>query len=126
MNQQDTAQQASQKPSRHIGDSILPPNDARILQPQKGIYGTLQVRVLPELDTHGLFLYDGPHYNSEQLLAMHPNGYSCNALAERILAAWSGDRSVSYAMEQFDYILACGGMGRSRASIEYVASGMPE
>jgi hypothetical protein len=125
MTQQETAQQAIHKPSRHIGGSILPSSDARILQPQKGAYGTLQVRAMPELDTHGLFLSDGQHYNAEQLLAMHPNGYSCHALANRILAAWSGDRNVSYAMEQFDYILTCGGMGRSRASIEYIASGMP-
>lgn len=119
MTQQDTTQQPS-KPTHRIGGSLLPSSEPRILQPQQGIHGTLQVRPLPELDTYGLFL------NDNQLLAMHPNGYSCSGLAERILAAWRGERTVKYAMEQFDYILACGGLGMQRASIEYIASGMPK
>jgi hypothetical protein len=28
-------------------------------------------------------------------------------------------------MEQFDYILACGGLGRHRHSVEYIVRGMP-
>lgn len=109
----------SNKPERRIGGSILPSSEPRILQPMQGAHGTLQVRPLPELDTHGLFM-------GEQLLASHSNGFSCHNLAERILAAWEGKRDVEYALEQFDYILRCGGMGKSRESIEYIARGMPE
>lgn len=120
MTTQDTPSQPRSKATHHIGGSLLPSSEPRILQPQKGAHGTLQVRSLPELDTYGLFL------GESQLLATHSNGYSCNVLAERILAAWHGERDVTYAMEQFDYILACGGLGRQRASIEYIARGMPD
>lgn len=120
MTHQNTAPTAATKPTHQIGGSFLPSSEPRILLPQPGAHGTLQVRPLPELDTYGLFL------DENQLLAMHPNGYSCNVLAERIQAAWRGERDVAYAMEQFDYILACGGMGRKRESIEYIARGMPD
>lgn len=119
MTQQATTAQSATKPTRHIGGSLLSSSEPRILQPQTGAHGTLQVKALPELDTHGLFFNDS-------LLAMHPNGYSCHVLAQRILGAWSDQLSVARAMEQFDYILACGGLGRQRASIEYIASGMPQ
>ena len=120
MTTQATASKTASTPTHRIGGSLLPSSEPRILQPQKGEHGTLQVRPLPELDTYGLFL------GESNLLAMHPNGYSCHGLAERILAAWRGERTVAYAMEQFDSILKCGGMGRMRDSIEYIASGMPE
>ena len=102
-----------------IGGSLLPSSEPLILQRMEGPHGALQVRPLPELDTYGLFFGDG------LLLATHPNGYSCHALAERILAAWSGVRDVAYVLAQFDYILACGGLGRQRDSIEHIARGLP-
>jgi hypothetical protein len=80
---------------------------------------------MPELDTHGLFLFDSIFFNEgNQVLAIHPNGYSCHSLAERILSAWSSAGSVSIVMEQFDYILRCGGLGRERSSIECIARGV--
>lgn len=109
------AHPAPAKPARHIGGSILPSNDPRILRPMPGSRGTFQVRPLPELDTHGLFL-------GERLLASHPNGYSCHSLAERILAVWAGTKPAEHALEQFDYILKCGGLGRQREAIESLAS----
>lgn len=112
-------QSTATKPTHRIGGSFLPSSEPRILQPMQGQHGTVQVRPLPELDTYGLF------FNDSLLLAMHPNGYSCHSLAERILAAWNGTRDVTYALEQFDYILACGGLGRQRGSIEHIARGLP-
>jgi hypothetical protein len=109
---------AARPPSR-IGGSILPSSDPQILQVFQGKHGSFQVRPLPELDTYGLFL------DEKQLLAMHPNGYSCHELAKRILAVWDGKSDVKRAMEQFDYILACGGLGKSRGSIEFIIKGMP-
>lgn len=126
MNQHTSAQPAR---SRNIGGSILPSSEPRILQVHAGEFGAFQVRAMPELDTHGLFLLD-PNLQffqgNEQLLAMHPNGYSCHSLAERILAAWRKERTVAYVLEQFDYILRCGGLGKSRDTIEYIARGMPQ
>ncbi len=119
MTQQDNSRPPVPNSSRNIGGSILPSSEPRILQLQTGAHGTFQVRLLPELDTHGLF------FGESLLLAQHANGYSCNALAERILSAWRGERDVAYAMEQFDYILACGGKGLPRAAIENIARGMP-
>lgn len=109
----------STQPARRIGGSILPSSEPRILQPMQGVHGTLQVRPMPELDTHGLYL-------DNLLLATHSNGFSCHALAERILAAWEGKREPAYALEQFDYILRCGGLGKDRETIEHIARGMPE
>lgn len=83
--------------SRNIGGSILPSNCAMILQPVETPVGTLQVRVMEAQDTHGLFrVSDGA------LLAQHPNGYSCHALAKRLATGGK-------AAEQADYIVACGG-----------------
>ena len=111
---------AESKPTSRIGGSLLPSSEPRILQPMQGPHGTFQVRPLPELDTYGLF------FNERQLLAMHPNGYSCHNLAERILAVWAGSRKEEYALAQFDYILTCGGLGANRGSIEFIARGLPK
>jgi hypothetical protein len=95
--------------ARNIGGSLLPSNEARILQPVETPFGTLQVRVIAELDTHGLF---HKHARGESLLATHPNGYSCYALLER-MAAHETDRAV----EQTKYILNCGGTARHMTHI---------
>lgn len=56
------------------------------------------MRVIEEEDTHGLFAV-----STGDLLAKHPNGFSCHCLAERLM---SGNRPA----EQADYIVACGGL----------------
>jgi hypothetical protein len=95
---------------RNIGGSLLPSNEPRILRAVETPFGVLQVRALPELDTHALFhryqettAYPG----GETMLAMHPNGYSCYALLERMVA-----KDVTGVVEQAKYILACGGLTR--------------
>lgn len=90
--------------TRNIGGSLLPSNEARILQPVETSFGTLQVRVIAELDTHGLF---HKHDKGESLLATHPNGYSCFALLERMAID-----NVEGVIDQVKYILACGGTAR--------------
>lgn len=94
--------------TRHIGGSLLPSSEPRILEPiDAGRHGTLQVRALKRKDTHGLFRTggEGPLApEGSELLAEHPNGYSCHELATRIA---SGDKV--RAMEQALYIIACGG-----------------
>lgn len=90
--------------SRHVSGSLLPSNDSRILRPVETPFGTLQVRVIAELDTHGLF---HKHDRGETLLATHGNGYSCHVLLEQMLA-----RNVSAVTAQVQYILHCGGTAR--------------
>ena len=89
---------------RHVGGSILPSNEPRILQPVETPFGILQVRVIAELDTHGLF---HRHAAGKSLLATHPNGYSCRELLDRMVA-----RQVDRVRQQVQYILDCGGTAR--------------
>lgn len=89
---------------QNVGGSLLPSSEARILQPVETPFGTLQVRVIAELDTHGLF---HKHAAGETLLATHPNGYSCHALLERMAL-----KDISRTREQVKYILDCGGTAR--------------
>lgn len=90
--------------TRHVGGSLLPSNCPRILQPVETPFGTLQVRVIAELDTHGLF---HKHDRGESLLAEHPNGYSCHCLLERMQK-----RDHDAVRKQVEYILDCGGTAR--------------
>lgn len=91
---------------RHIGGSILASNNSEVLKPKKGIYGTFETRVMASEDTHALF-FEGIR------IASHPNGFSCDVLAKRLMTAWETgtleDRK--HAVAQFDYILDCGGKG---------------
>jgi len=111
--------------TRHIGGSILPSGSPEIYRPKVGKYGTFETRPLADLDTHGLFYtrLEGPHAGVAILIASHPNGYSCNVLAERLLSAWDGKLSKSRALEQFDYILSCGGIGKARDTIDAIGDG---
>lgn len=88
----------------HVSGSLLPSNEPRILKPVETPFGTLQVRVIAELDTHGLF---HKHSRGESLLATHGNGYSCHVLLEEMVAG-NADR----VRRQAQYILDCGGTTR--------------
>lgn len=105
--------------SGNIGGSILPSASLGTYEIKQGAHGSFQTRPLPELDTHGLFHDDGRGYGF-QLIASHPNGYSCDELAARIIATWRDHNAVTAAraISQFDYILDCGGMGVKRVRIE--------
>lgn len=94
--------------------SILPNSAPHILQPINGKHGVLRVRTVA--DGHGLYFGDS-------LIALHNNGFSCRALAERIDAAWEGKGTANRALEQFDYILACGGLDSARDTIARIVRG---
>ena len=94
---------------RNIGGSILPSSAPHILQPMRLGALVIQVRAIPEADTHGLFI-ETPHGPS--LLATHPNGYSCHNLGERMT---KGDKT--RVREQAEYILRCGGTVRDMDAI---------
>ncbi|MBP5855669.1 hypothetical protein KAJ83_01510 [Marivibrio halodurans] len=74
--------------------SVLPNSSAEILRPMDD---GLRVHWHSEMDLHVL-------YRNGQRIAGHHNGFSCHELAKRILAA-----NPRRAIEQFDYIRACGG-----------------
>lgn len=108
----------------NIGNSILPSASTETYHEKSGIHGTFQTRVIPSLDCHGVFYAraHGEYAGHYVLIATHANGYSCDALAKRMLAAWiSGD--VVPVTEQAKYILDCGGMTVSLARIEDIARG---
>lgn len=112
--------------TRNIGGSILPSAGWDTYHTRTGANGMFQTRPLEELDTHGLYYRHGARDadNDEGyvLIIAHPNGYSCDELAKRIVKAWnSGDRD--RAMAQFDYILTCGGKGLERDIIEGILEG---
>ncbi|TDF23826.1 hypothetical protein EZI45_23900 [Delftia tsuruhatensis] len=89
-----------------------------------GKHGTLTVSPVPKLDTYVLeFQAEGSEHRLK--IAMHPNGYTCHAVATRILGAWEGRCGLAHVMKQFDYVLACGGMGLARGSVEFIAKGLP-
>lgn len=99
--------------------SFLPNSAPHILQPLTGKHGTFLVKWIPILENHGLFFDD-------RCIATHDNGFSCHNLAQRLLEVWGGKREPEYALQQFDYILACGGTGASRRVLEWLATGCPE
>lgn len=113
--------------NRHIGGSILPSSDHQVLQTKTGIHGVFQVRALPEHDTHAVYFARTASDlgTNEVMIASHPNGYSCDTLAKRTIAAWN-DGAVEYALEQFDHIITCGGSGLERKTVEALARGEVE
>ena len=117
-----------------IGGSILPSNDARILQPlalpdgaPKGLDGerrtdrALVVVASVEMNTHFL-VYTRPAPKDSRdgrtewrsIIAEHANGYSCRALAERIdKAARTRDiADMDRVRDQVNYVENCGGLVR--------------
>lgn len=101
------------KPSRHVGGSVLASNCKQVLEPIKCPAGTLQVRVMIDLDSHVLVI---THEAGTSTIAEHPNGYSCHVLAQHI-AAGDADKAV----KQAEHIRQCGGMTRDDGAIRYHA-----
>ncbi len=74
--------------------SLLPNSSPRILKPMANGF---QV-VWDEAADHHVLQHNG------EPIAAHHNGYSCHELAKRILTG-----NTARALDQFDYIKACGG-----------------
>lgn len=114
---------------RNMGGSILPSAGATTYVDKVGKFGTFQTRALADLDTHGLFYArnEGEWAGKFILLAMHPNGYTCDALATRIVTAWGDAEGKSndakWALEQAQYILDCGGLARRMDTFEQLIKG---
>lgn len=113
--------------NRHIGGSILPSSDYQVLQTKTGIHGVFQVRALHELDTHAVYFArtEADLGTNDVMIASHPNGYSCDTLAKRTITAWNNS-AVEHALGQFDHIIACGGRGLERETVEALVRGEVE
>jgi len=114
------------------GGSLLPSSAPHILKVMSGKRGAFQVRDLgDDLDSAGLFFKPVPClYNPEPkfgLIAMHPNGFSCHDLAQRILKAWENPTEylINRVIVQAQCILDCGGMCKSLDGIRFIASPLP-
>jgi len=111
--------------TRNIGGSLLPSAGAETYRAKEGKFGTFEIRPILDADSHGLFYARnyGDCAGTFILIAMHPNGYSCDNLAERIIAAWNNEGAANRAIQQFDYILACGGLTESRENVFALING---
>lgn len=101
-----------------MAGSLLPSHDARVLAP-KEIHG--EVFVIEPFESLQTYVLKA----NGSVIASHPNGYSLKELADRIAACATckeqKTRGVAYdrAVAQWDYILACGGLTRSKTVLEY-------
>lgn len=113
-----------QRAPQNIGGSLLPSSGPTTYREKMGKFGTFQTRPMPDLDTHALFYAPnrGDYAGQYSLIAMHPNGYTCDELALRMIAAWdSGD--TSRALAQAEYVTACGGLSKGMRAFEVLAAG---
>jgi hypothetical protein len=92
---------ATNNKRKNIGGSILSSSSPHILQPMPFKSGILQVRPIEKEDTHTLVFVSGSEVIT---LASHPNGFSCHALAERMIRG-----EEQRTREQAEYIIRCGG-----------------
>ena len=96
----------------------------------KGKYGELAVeagQLATNSDKMHAVLYR-PHGSEHWMaLAMHANIYSCEGLALRMLKAWD-EPEVRFvrAVEQFDFILRCGGLAIAREMFLRILRGQVE
>lgn len=112
---------------RNIGGSILPSGGAHVYKPIA--LGKSELAVVPSesLDTHFLVIrhtfkdHRGEDQRGQSILASHPNGHSCLALAERMVA---GD--IVRVESQRTYIQDCGGLVRPLKDFEYHISNAKE
>ena len=104
---------------QNFGNSLLPSHDSNTHREQVTRFGILKVIPWPETEQHAL-MYEDTRKLGFSMLAIHPNGYSCKELANRIIEAWEKRGTAEYALKQFDYILDCGGLGKKRSAIEWI------
>src|SRR4051812_15849598 len=97
---------------RNIGGSIFPSFSTSILQPMPFKSGTLQVRPMEKEDTHTLVFVEATEVRT---LASHPNGFSCYALAERMIRG-----EEQRIREQAEYIIRCGGTADLSRIVEVI------
>jgi hypothetical protein len=101
----------------NIGGSILPSSSPHILTPIPFKGGELQVCANVERDTHELIFSNGME---RTVLAEHPNGYSCHALAKRMV-----NETLERAMDQAEYIVQCGGKSELALIVKAMGKVLP-
>lgn len=88
--------------NRRIGGSVLPSSSPEIFRPLAGKNGLFYVKALVEEDTHALYFKE--KHRNERMIAAHPNGFSCFALAQLII-----QRNIPQAIIQANFMVECGG-----------------
>jgi hypothetical protein len=106
----------------NFGNSVLGSHDDKTYEVLHGRFGNFQVRAWKEEETHAVF-FCSLNNNDWTMLATHPNGHSCKALAERILQVWKQACPPKHALDQFHYILACGGTGQAEKYVVRIING---
>lgn len=104
--------------TRHMAGSLLPSQSSRTLAPATVGDREFKIIPVPELQTYVL-LMEGSN------IASHPNSYSLRELIDRIAAHHSGRITANRVTEQWDYILACGGMTRSKSTLDFILGRLP-
>ena len=112
-----SAAQSTRKPAdvlaaSHMAGSLLPSHNSQTLQPMQFKGRTFKVKPLQDIETYALTV-DGA------VLAMHPNGHSLKELADRIGRFSVGTADRQRVLDQWNYILACGGLTRSQTALDH-------
>lgn len=105
--------------TRHMAGSLLPSQSSRTLAPVTVGDWEFKIIPAPDLQTYVLTA-NGSN------LASHPNSYSLRELVDRIAAHHNGKTTANRVHEQWDYILACGGMTRSNTALDYYLGRLPQ
>lgn len=102
--------------TNHMAGSLLPSHDATVLK--HGVINgwTFTIEPVEQLQTYALKV-------EGSTLAMHPNGFSLKELVKRIADYNATGTGYSRAVDQWDYILACGGQARSQSVLTYYLGG---
>lgn len=98
--------------------SLLPSHDSRTLAPVAVGDWQFKIVAAPDLQTYVLTV-NGSN------LASHPNSYSLRELVDRIAAYHNGKTTADRVTQQWEYILACGGMTRAKTALDYYLERLP-
>jgi hypothetical protein len=109
--------------ARNFGGSIFASESHDTLEPLTFQGATLQVRPIVEAEFY-ILEFTAPGAPGPACLASHSNGHSVHQLAKRILAYWQAGAETcntarQRAADQWEHILACGGMTKNRESLDY-------
>lgn len=96
-----------------MAGSILPSHDSRTLEPVTLHNITFKIEPVESLQTYVLFA-------DRSAIASHANSYSLRNLVDRIVAFRAGRADKARVLEQWNYILDCGGMTRSQNTLVYL------
>lgn len=96
----------------NMANSLLPSHDASVLTPRTVGHWLFTITPFEALETYGLSA-------NGSLLTMHPNGSSLKELVTRIADYRAGKVEFLRVEQQWNSILACGGLAKSGAALRH-------